>query len=93
MAGAAVAESRPFRAERDPIFFAPRPLAHLLAETGRLPHIAPKAAEIRAIHQVRTPDAIQLATAFLGGATHFLTNDRALRKYTEIQILVVADLA
>ena len=57
------------------------------------PDIAPKAAEIRAIHQVRTPDAIQLATAFLGGATHFLTNDRALRKYTEIQILVVADLA
>ena len=57
------------------------------------PDIAQKAAEIRAIHQVRTPDAIQLATAFLGGATHFLTNDRALRKYTEIQILVVADLA
>ena len=57
------------------------------------PDIAQKAAEIRAIYQVRTPDAIQLATAFLGGATHFLTNDRALRKYTEIQILVVADLA
>ena len=29
----------------------------------------------RAIHSLRTPDAIQLATAIRNGATFFLTND------------------
>jgi predicted nucleic acid-binding protein len=42
------------------------------------PDIAREAASIRAAYGVRTPDAIQLATAILGGATAFLTNDAAL---------------
>jgi len=32
-------------------------------------------ARLRAIHGLRTPDAIQLATAIRNGATSFLTND------------------
>lgn len=54
--------------------------------------IAQKAAEIRAAYGLRTPDAIQFATALQAGVTYFLTNDRGLRKFTEINVLVVNDL-
>ncbi|PZS05426.1 MAG: PIN domain nuclease [Chloroflexi bacterium] len=37
--------------------------------------IAEEAAQLRARHRVRTPDALQVATARLAGASHFLTND------------------
>ncbi|MCZ7673781.1 MAG: PIN domain-containing protein [Chloroflexi bacterium] len=57
------------------------------------PDIAQKAAQIRANHNIRTPDAIQLATAVQGGATFFLTNDLALRKFPDIKVIVVDDLA
>lgn len=40
--------------------------------------IAELAAQLRAEHNIRTPDAIQLATAIHGGASHFLTNDAKL---------------
>lgn len=56
------------------------------------PDIAQRAAEIRATYDLRTPDAIQLATAIQAGAAYFLTNDRSLRKFAEINILVVDDL-
>jgi predicted nucleic acid-binding protein len=36
------------------------------------------AAQLRAVHGTRTPDAIQLATAALYGCVAFLTNDRRL---------------
>lgn len=70
----------------------------ILLNTPRLtafdvsPDIAQKAAEIRAQYNIRTPDAIQLATAVLGGARFFLTNDLALRKFSEIKVIVVDDL-
>ena len=57
------------------------------------PDIAQKAAEIRAQYQIRTPDAIQLAAALQGNATFFLTNDHELKKFSEITIVVVDDLA
>ena len=57
------------------------------------PDIAQKAAEIRADYQIRTPDAIQLAAALLGNATFFLTNDLNLKKFAEIKVIVVEDLA
>ncbi len=57
------------------------------------PDIAQKAAEIRANYQIRTPDAIQLAAALQGGATFFLTNDHGLKKFSEINVIVVDDLA
>ena len=37
--------------------------------------IAASAAELRARYNLRTPDAIQLATAVASGAEAFLTND------------------
>lgn len=57
------------------------------------PDIAQKAAVIRANYQIRTPDAIQLAAALLGNATFFLTNDLNLKKFAEIKVIVVEDLA
>lgn len=57
------------------------------------PDIAQKAAEIRANLNVRTPDAIQLATAVHTGASFFLTNDRALQKFSRLNVIVVDDLA
>ena len=57
------------------------------------PDIAQKAAEIRANYQIRTPDAIQLAASVQANATFFLTNDHNLKKFPEIKVIVVDDLA
>lgn len=55
--------------------------------------IATRAADLRAAHRLRTPDAIQLATAIDQGADAFLTNDVALAKAAGIEILMVEELA
>jgi predicted nucleic acid-binding protein len=49
--------------------------------------IAEQAAQLRAAHDIRTPDAIQLSAALHAGATHFLTNDVRLPEIASIQIL------
>ncbi len=56
------------------------------------PEIAEISAQIRADYKIRTPDAIQLATAVHANAAFFLTNDHALRKYPHLKVLVVNDL-
>lgn len=56
------------------------------------PMIAAKAAEIRADYGLRTPDAIQLATVINGGGDFFLTNDHALTKYPDLQIILIDNL-
>ena len=53
--------------------------------------IAERAAEIRARHAVRTPDAIHIATALVSGAEIFLTNDRDFERMDEIDVLVLED--
>ena len=53
------------------------------------PKIAELAAQIRATYNLRTPDAIQLATAVEGGATFFLTNDDRLLQFQDLQVLVL----
>ncbi len=54
--------------------------------------IAEKAATLRAAYNLRTPDALQLATAIDSGCQGFLTNDRKLLRVTEIPVLVLDDL-
>ncbi|MBT3271081.1 PIN domain-containing protein [Candidatus Poribacteria bacterium] len=54
--------------------------------------VAETAAQLRAEHTVRTPDAIQLATAVCGHASHFLTNDRRLPSLSNVEVLLVDDL-
>jgi predicted nucleic acid-binding protein len=51
--------------------------------------IAEEAARLRALHGVKTPDAIQLATALLAGATWFLTNDRDVPPVPGLSVLIV----
>lgn len=54
--------------------------------------IAEEAARLRASHNIRTPDAIQMATAFRAGASRFLTNDVRLPSLPELQVLVLDEL-
>jgi predicted nucleic acid-binding protein len=53
--------------------------------------VARRAAELRAIHNLRLPDAFQLASAIEHGATHFVTNDARLKRVGEIRVLVLED--
>lgn len=55
--------------------------------------IAEQAAELRARHSLRTPDAIQLATALRSGAGWFLTGDAELPEVPGISILVLRHLS
>lgn len=53
--------------------------------------IAERAAEIRAQYQCRTPDALQLATAIAHNATLFITNDKRLKNFPDLTILILED--
>ncbi len=55
-------------------------------------NILTQAAQICAVHKVRTPDSIHLATAQECLATMFFTNDNRLRTKTSIPVLTVDDL-
>jgi len=56
------------------------------------PPIAEEAARLRASYNIRTPDAIQMATAIFGGASFFLTNDIHLPSLPNLKTLVLEDL-
>lgn len=56
------------------------------------PIIAENAAKLRADHNLRTPDAIQIATAIHGGASFFLTNDTRLPSLPGLTVLVLNQL-
>ncbi|MBI2591446.1 MAG: type II toxin-antitoxin system VapC family toxin [Candidatus Brennerbacteria bacterium] len=47
--------------------------------------------DLRANYNLKTPDAIHLATAIEHGADIFITNDRQLKKVKEINILYIGD--
>ena len=51
--------------------------------------IADEAARLRAKYGLRTPDAIQAATAISAGATGFVGNDDAFKRVTELDILLL----
>jgi predicted nucleic acid-binding protein len=54
--------------------------------------IAEQAAALRASHTLRTPDALQIATALHAGCQGFLTNDRALKRVTNLRVLVLDEI-
>jgi predicted nucleic acid-binding protein len=54
--------------------------------------IAIKAAELRAKYNLRTPDALQIATAIENNADYFLTNDMRLKPVKEINSITLSDL-
>ena len=54
--------------------------------------VAEKAASLRAVHHLRTPDAIHLASAIMDGCDSFLTNDARLKRLPDIQVLILNEL-
>jgi predicted nucleic acid-binding protein len=54
--------------------------------------IAQRAAELRAQHRLKTPDAIQLAIALNYGATAFFTNDRRIPSIPGLEIVRLSEL-
>jgi predicted nucleic acid-binding protein len=54
--------------------------------------IAEKAALLRAVHNLKSPDAIQVATAMDQKADFFLTNDTKLARLARPKVLVLGDL-
>ena len=55
--------------------------------------IADRAARLRADHNLRTPDALQAATALERDATGFVSNDPAFKRVEGIEVIVLEDLA
>ena len=51
--------------------------------------VARKASDLRASERIKAPDAIQVSTAILYGATAFLTNDRIFERVKGIDILIL----
>jgi predicted nucleic acid-binding protein len=50
------------------------------------------AADLRARYNLRTPDALQIAAALSAGCQAFLTNDVALKRVTELRVLILDEL-
>jgi predicted nucleic acid-binding protein len=55
--------------------------------------IADQAARIRAEHNLRTPDAVQAATALQLNATGFLANDALLKRLHGLDVFILNDFA
>jgi len=53
--------------------------------------IADSAARIRAEYRLKTPDAIQVATALSSGATGFVCNDPVFKRVREFECLLLED--
>ncbi len=54
--------------------------------------IAERAADLRARYNLPLPDALQVAAAIASGCDGFLTNDAALKRISEIDVLVLDEL-
>ncbi len=57
-----------------------------------VPDVAEEAARLRATYNLRTPDAIQVATALWHGASFFFTNDARLPAIPDLRMLVLDEL-
>ena len=54
--------------------------------------VADYAARLRAQHNLKTPDAIQAATALSSKATGLISNDPAFRRISELETIILDDL-
>jgi predicted nucleic acid-binding protein len=55
--------------------------------------IAEETARLRSLYNIRTPDAIQVATAIKASASCFLTNDKGLSSVSDIQVLTLDEIS
>jgi predicted nucleic acid-binding protein len=53
---------------------------------------AKRAATLRAVYDLRTPDALQIATALEFNCQAVLTNDKQLQRVTELRVLILDEL-
>jgi predicted nucleic acid-binding protein len=53
--------------------------------------VAETAADLRARHNIAMPDALSIASAIVGGAHTFVTNERNLRRVTDLEIILLSD--
>ena len=60
--------------------------------TSISPRVGDIAANLRAQHNIRTPDALHLACGIDAGCDAFLTNDKGLRRVGSIRVLVLDEL-
>jgi predicted nucleic acid-binding protein len=56
------------------------------------PIIAEHTAKLRARYSIRTPDALQIAVAINAGCEAFLTNDKMLKRVSELRVLMLDEL-
>jgi predicted nucleic acid-binding protein len=54
--------------------------------------LAAMAARLRADYRLKTPDAIQAATAVHARTSAFITNDPVFQRVTELDVLVLGEL-
>lgn len=47
------------------------------------------ASDMRAKYRIRMPDAIQIASAIVGGSQSFITNDEGLKKVKDVNIILL----
>lgn len=66
--------------------------SHDILTIAVYPAIAQEAARLRATYNIRTPDAIQVATAITVEASVFLTNDSHIPSIPDITIWTLDDL-
>ncbi|HEX9724769.1 MAG TPA: PIN domain-containing protein [Vicinamibacteria bacterium] len=71
----------------------------LLASYPHLEWVAPtltvadRAARLRADHNLKTPDAVQAATALVCNATGFISNDPIYKRVAGLELIVLDELA
>ncbi len=85
---------QPYRVKREDLvlkFYALLTTYPHLRWIGLSKDIADTAARMRAEYRLRTPAAIQAATAVCSGATGFICNDAMFRKVKEIDCLLLDD--
>ena len=59
---------------------------------GHHGEISEMAASLRAKYSIKTPDAIQIATAVITGSSFYITNDASLKKVDEVRIMLLKDM-
>jgi predicted nucleic acid-binding protein len=55
--------------------------------------IADLAAQLRADHALKTPDAVQAATAIVSQATGLISNDKTFRKVPGLEVFILDEAA
>ena len=84
--------AKPYRAEQWDLVKKYRELFGSLSKINVLPltlETADLTAQVRGKHGLKTPDAIQWATAKLHGVDYFLTNDKGFKVLSDNRVLIV----